>query len=131
MYVMLVGEGLSGLIPGLVGLAQGVGGNPTCTNTSYITHTTMYVMLVGEGLSGLIPGLVGLAQGVGGDPTCTNTSYIIHNDTTNENHTEWIVVPEYAPPNFSVQVRLLLVTLSNNTLFQIHVVSTFIQSYIL
>ncbi|CAL4111521.1 unnamed protein product [Meganyctiphanes norvegica] len=30
----LVGEGLSGLIPGLVALVQGVGGNPTCRNVT-------------------------------------------------------------------------------------------------
>ena len=31
----LIGEGLSGLLPSLFALAQGVGGNPDCRNTSY------------------------------------------------------------------------------------------------
>jgi len=31
----LVGEGMSGFIPSIVALAQGVGGNPTCQNVTY------------------------------------------------------------------------------------------------
>ena len=32
----LVGEGLSGFIPSLAALAQGVGGNPYCDNVTYV-----------------------------------------------------------------------------------------------
>ena len=36
MTAFYIGEGLSGLIPGLVGLAQGVGGDPACINRSTV-----------------------------------------------------------------------------------------------
>ena len=38
MTAYYIGEGLSGLVPGLVGLAQGVGGDPVCVNTSRVIH---------------------------------------------------------------------------------------------
>ena len=37
MSALYIGEGLSGLVPGLVGLGQGVGANPTCVNSSAVT----------------------------------------------------------------------------------------------
>lgn len=36
----LVGEGLSGFLPSLVALAQGVGGNPECRNVTFIINET-------------------------------------------------------------------------------------------
>ena len=36
MTAYFIGEGLSGLIPGLVGLAQGLGGDAVCVNTSTV-----------------------------------------------------------------------------------------------
>lgn len=38
MTALYVGEGLSGLIPGLVGLVQSVSSDPICVNTSVIIH---------------------------------------------------------------------------------------------
>lgn len=35
----LIGEGLSGFLPSLVALAQGVGGNPYCDNVTVINET--------------------------------------------------------------------------------------------
>ena len=35
----LVGEGMSGLVPGVIALAQGVGGNPYCQNVTYTNET--------------------------------------------------------------------------------------------
>ncbi|XP_076044888.1 solute carrier family 52, riboflavin transporter, member 3-A-like isoform X2 [Oratosquilla oratoria] len=50
----LVGEGLSGLLPGLVALIQGVGGNPNCVNMTLWNVTDFgndsYVVLVPEEL---------------------------------------------------------------------------------
>ena len=40
MSALYIGEGLSGLIPGFVGLAQGVGGNPVCVNSSDISYNS-------------------------------------------------------------------------------------------
>ena len=37
MYAYYFGQGLSGLVPGVLGLFQGLGGNPTCINISNIT----------------------------------------------------------------------------------------------
>ncbi|XP_078607813.1 solute carrier family 52, riboflavin transporter, member 3-B-like [Branchiostoma floridae x Branchiostoma japonicum] len=36
-----IGEGMSGLLPSLVALGQGVGGNPECHNVSYINSTVV------------------------------------------------------------------------------------------
>lgn len=46
MSALYIGEGMSGLVPGVVGLTQGVGGNPRCVNASHLvynssTHTNM------------------------------------------------------------------------------------------
>ena len=38
MTAFYIGEGLSGLVPGLVGLVQGVGSDPECQNKSVIIH---------------------------------------------------------------------------------------------
>lgn len=38
---LLIGEGFSGLIPSLVSLMQGVGGNPTCTNHTIENNGTL------------------------------------------------------------------------------------------
>ena len=63
----------------------------------------MTALYIGEGLSGLVPGLVGLVQSVSSDPNCVNTTETIHNTTTGLNHTEWVVVPVYPKPVFSVE----------------------------
>ena len=42
---MDTGEGLSGLIPGLLGLAQGVGGDAICVNTSLNDNDTEYGLI--------------------------------------------------------------------------------------
>ncbi|XP_002734935.1 solute carrier family 52, riboflavin transporter, member 3-A-like [Saccoglossus kowalevskii] len=42
MTPYFVGEGLSGLIPALIGLIQGGGGNSECLNTSYTNSTTNF-----------------------------------------------------------------------------------------
>ena len=44
----LVGEGMSGLVPGVIALAQGVGGNPYCENVTYPNETTTEVTVVPE-----------------------------------------------------------------------------------
>ncbi|KAI8491075.1 hypothetical protein Bbelb_311160 [Branchiostoma belcheri] len=36
-----IGEGMSGLLPSLVALGQGVGGNPECRNVSYVNSTVV------------------------------------------------------------------------------------------
>ena len=38
MSAYYIGDGLSGLIPGLIGLAQGLGGDAVCVNTSSVIH---------------------------------------------------------------------------------------------
>ena len=38
MSAFWVGDGLCGLIPALLGLAQGIGGDPICVNTSTVIH---------------------------------------------------------------------------------------------
>lgn len=40
MTAFYVGEGLSGLIPGVVGLVQGVGSNPKCENVTVVVHNS-------------------------------------------------------------------------------------------
>lgn len=40
MTAFYIGEGLSGLIPGIVGLIQGVGSNPECKNVSFVVHNS-------------------------------------------------------------------------------------------
>ena len=40
----LVGEGLSGFIPSLAALAQGVGGNPYCDNVTYIDGNGTFIV---------------------------------------------------------------------------------------
>ncbi len=40
MTAFYIGEGLSGLVPGIVGLVQGVGSNPDCKNVSVIVNST-------------------------------------------------------------------------------------------
>ncbi len=47
----LVGEGLSGLIPAAVALAQGVGGNPRCLNVTRISEETGETVHVMEAVS--------------------------------------------------------------------------------
>ena len=37
MFAYYFGQGLSGLVPGVLGLLQGLGGNPTCVNVTNIT----------------------------------------------------------------------------------------------
>ena len=44
----LVGEGMSGLVPGVIALAQGVGGNPYCENVTDANGTTSEVTVVPE-----------------------------------------------------------------------------------
>ena len=40
MTAFYIGEGLSGLIPGIVGLIQGVGSSPDCKNVSVVIHNS-------------------------------------------------------------------------------------------
>ena len=40
MTAFYIGEGLSGLIPGIVGLIQGVGSDPECKNVSFVVHNS-------------------------------------------------------------------------------------------
>ena len=44
----LVGEGMSGLVPGVIALAQGVGGNPYCENVTHSNGTWSEEMIVPE-----------------------------------------------------------------------------------
>ena len=39
---------MSGLVPGVIALAQGVGGNPYCENVTYPNETTTEVTIVPE-----------------------------------------------------------------------------------
>jgi riboflavin transporter 2 len=64
----------------------------------------MTAYFIGEGLSGMLPGLVGLIQGVESEPECINETVIVTNETTGINTTEYMIIAEYPPPLFSVQV---------------------------
>lgn len=39
-----IGQGLSGLLPGMLGLMQGLGGDPTCVNKTEVINSTCYEM---------------------------------------------------------------------------------------
>ena len=66
---------------------------------------------VGNGLCGIIPGLIGLSQGVGGEPKCVNATLLANESCGNiscEDPQQFQLIPKYHPPNFSVQVYLII-----------------------
>ena len=64
----------------------------------------MTAFYIGEGMCGFLPAMVGLIQGLGSDPDCRNISSIITNETTGQNMTEYLIIPFYDEPLFSVEI---------------------------
>lgn len=67
---------------------------------------------LGNGLCGIIPGLIGLLQGVGEEPICVNATMFAsesNGNITYEDPQQVQLMPKYLPPNFSVQLYLIII----------------------